>query len=301
MEKILKRAFCVIGKPGSTDDGEGFIARLWENANSHFDEVSQLADRDANGGLRGVWGVMTDMDFTFAPWTDDFSRGRYMAGVECKTDAMPPKGWKKWMVPGFEALKVKAEGADTFRDTLGYMKENGLELAGAVHDFTDPATGESYMIFPTKLDNSKEELIRSVKAETEPFAPCGFHCGHCDFSPWCGNCLSACNMCSYATLSEDNICENVRCTQEKGLTACSECAELETCRKGFFSDPYGCFAKASSLFRRNHGKDAYLKALDSCMPEETKFLHDVLADPNDESAVREAVNNVLAVLEGHIG
>lgn len=26
------------------------------------------------------------------------------------------------------------------------------KLAGAVHDFTDPATGVNYMIFPTKLD-----------------------------------------------------------------------------------------------------------------------------------------------------
>ena len=171
MEKIKKSAFCVIGMPGSTDDGEGFVQRLWEKANSRFGEVAALAARNEDGSLKGVWGIMTDMDFTYGPWTDDFSRGRYLAGVECETDAIAPRGWKKWIVPGFEALKVKVENENTFRDTLWYMKENGITLGGAVHDFTDPATGVNYMIFPTTQDDSKRELIKSVKDRTdsEPF------------------------------------------------------------------------------------------------------------------------------------
>lgn len=300
MEKIKKSAFCVIGMPGSTDDGEGFVQRLWEKANSRFGEVAALAARNEDGSLKGVWGIMTDMDFTYGPWTDDFTRGRYLAGVESETDAMPPKGWKKWIVPGFEALKVKVENESTFRDTLRYMKENGINLGGAVHDFTDPATGENYMIFPTALDDSKRELIKSVKDRTDPFAPCGFHCTGCVFSDWCGYCLSACNMCSYASLSEDNICENVRCTKEKGLYACSECPEVETCMKGFFSDPYGCFARASSMFRRDHGKENYLKALNSVSKEEQQFLNDVKADPADKPAETEAIQRILKILESHI-
>ena len=42
MEKIKKSAFCVIGMPGSTDDGEGFVQKLWEKANSRFGEVAAL-------------------------------------------------------------------------------------------------------------------------------------------------------------------------------------------------------------------------------------------------------------------
>ena len=301
MEKIKKSAFCVIGMPGSTDDGEGFVQKLWEKANSRFGEVEALADRNEDGSLKGVWGIMTDMDFTYGPWTDDFTRGRYLAGVESRTDEIAPKGWKKWIVPGFEALKVKVENENTFRDTLKYMKENGITLGGAVHDFTDPATGENYMIFPTALDDSKRELIKSVKEKTDPFAPCGFHCTGCMFSDWCGNCLSTCNMCSYATISEDNICENVRCTKEKGLYACSECPELGTCMKGFFSDCYGCFARASSMFRRDHGKENYLKALNSVSKEEQQFLNDVKADPADKAAEAEAIRRVLEILESHIG
>ncbi len=36
IEKCVKESFVVIGKEGSTLDGEGFIQRLWADANSHF-------------------------------------------------------------------------------------------------------------------------------------------------------------------------------------------------------------------------------------------------------------------------
>ena len=46
IEKQMKSSFSVIGKEGSTLDGQGFIQKLWEDANSHFDEVQSLAKRD---------------------------------------------------------------------------------------------------------------------------------------------------------------------------------------------------------------------------------------------------------------
>ena len=36
IDRCRKGPFVVIGKEGSTADGEGFIQRLWEEANSHF-------------------------------------------------------------------------------------------------------------------------------------------------------------------------------------------------------------------------------------------------------------------------
>lgn len=33
MEKCIKKSFIVIGKEGSTFDGEGFIRKLWDDAN----------------------------------------------------------------------------------------------------------------------------------------------------------------------------------------------------------------------------------------------------------------------------
>ena len=50
MVKVIKKSFVVIGKEGSTLDGEGFIQKLWDDANSHFGEVAHLAKKDANGG-----------------------------------------------------------------------------------------------------------------------------------------------------------------------------------------------------------------------------------------------------------
>ena len=49
IEKIKKNAFIVIGKEGSTHSGEGFIQKLWDDANSHFGEIEQLVKKDENG------------------------------------------------------------------------------------------------------------------------------------------------------------------------------------------------------------------------------------------------------------
>ena len=58
MEKCMKEAFAVIGKEGSTEDGPGFVQNLWTDANTHFAEVAQLAKKDENGNLVGIWGAM---------------------------------------------------------------------------------------------------------------------------------------------------------------------------------------------------------------------------------------------------
>jgi len=44
-KKCEKQTFAVIGKEGSTLDGEGFIQKLWDDANSHFTEVEHLGKR----------------------------------------------------------------------------------------------------------------------------------------------------------------------------------------------------------------------------------------------------------------
>lgn len=149
MENIIKKAFVVIGKEGSTLDGEGFIQKLWDDANGHFDEVAHLAKRDENGNLVGIWGAMSDLSRSFQPWEDGFSKGLYLAGVECVDSAEAPDGWTKWMIPGYEYLVVENhDGA--FRDTIRQMQEEGIALVGAVHDYTDPATGKGYLYFPIR-------------------------------------------------------------------------------------------------------------------------------------------------------
>lgn len=149
MITVRKEAFVVIGKEGSTMDGEGFIQKLWDDANSHFAEVSHLAKRDENGNLVGVWGAMSDFSRSFKPWEDGFHKGLYLAGVECVDHAEAPDGWTKWRVPGYEYLVVENhDGA--FNKTIEQMRKDGISLAGAVHDFTDPATGKGYLYFPIR-------------------------------------------------------------------------------------------------------------------------------------------------------
>ena len=146
--RVTKESFTVIGKEGSTEMGEGFIQKLWLDANSHFDEVAPLAKKNEMGALVGIWGAMSDMSKSFMPWENGFSKGLYLAGVECEDTAEAPAGWTKWVIPAYEFLKVHCDGSDVFHKTLEYMEKEGLTLMGAVHDFTDPQTGENGMFFP---------------------------------------------------------------------------------------------------------------------------------------------------------
>ena len=151
MQRIIKPAFCVIGKEGNTDQGEGFIQRLWEEANGRFDQVAALAKLDENGNLAGVWGAMTDEKRRFLPWEENFSKGLYLAGVECEADAQPPEGWVKWQIPGFEYLQAENKGDNVFADTLTYMQKNNIPLVGAVQELTVPTENRHYLLFPVRV------------------------------------------------------------------------------------------------------------------------------------------------------
>ncbi len=150
INKCIKESFVVIGKEGSTNDGEGFIQGLWEDANAHFNEIEHLAIKDDNGNITGIWGAMSDFSRSFSPWEDGFTKGLYLAGVECVEGAKAPNGWSKWIVPGYEYIYIENNGNDTFPNVISYFKENNITLVGAVHDFNCPVTGKGYMFFPIK-------------------------------------------------------------------------------------------------------------------------------------------------------
>jgi len=145
-----KKPFVILGKEGSTADGEGFILKLWEDANAHFDEVAHLAKKDEKGKVLGIWGAMSDFSHSFNPWENNFSSGLYLAGIECIDDAGAPDGWTKWIVPGYEYIYIENDGNDVFSNGIKYLHDNGLPLAGAVHEFNCPETGKAYMFFPIR-------------------------------------------------------------------------------------------------------------------------------------------------------
>lgn len=150
IEKCSKESFVVIGKEGSTNDGPGFIQKLWANANGHFGEVAQLVKKDDNGNLVGVWGAMSDFSHSFLPWEDGFSKGLYLAGVECVDDAEAPAGWVRWKIPGYEYIYVENAGGDTFARAIQYLQDNALTLVGAVQEFNCPKEGKEYLFFPIR-------------------------------------------------------------------------------------------------------------------------------------------------------
>ncbi len=151
IKQCIKESFSVIGKEGSTRDGEGFIQKLWEEANSHFNEVAHLAKKDEDGNIGGIWGAMSDFSRSFRPWENQFTEGLYLAGVEVVDEAEAPSGWVKWTIPRYEYLYVKCTEENIFGEVLSYMTEQGLKLAGAVHDFNCPKeNGQGYMFFPIR-------------------------------------------------------------------------------------------------------------------------------------------------------
>lgn len=153
IKRCIKESFSIIGKEGSTNDGADFIDKLWEDANSHFGEVSHLAKKDENDNLFGIWGAMTDFSRSFNPWEDNFTKGLYLAGIEVTDNAQPPLNWVKWTIPAYEYIYVKVDNSvsNTFSNVLKYLSDNQLQLAGAVHDYICPEEkGQLYMFFPIK-------------------------------------------------------------------------------------------------------------------------------------------------------
>lgn len=153
IKKCIKSSFSVIGKEGSSNDGNGFVNKLWENANKHFNEVEFLAKKDEKGNVLGIWGLMSDFSRKFNPWEENFTRGLYLAGVEVMDDAQPPDTWIKWIVPAFEYLYIKVDNkyGEAFNYVLNYMDNNNIKLEGAVFDYNCPEeNGQLYLFFPIR-------------------------------------------------------------------------------------------------------------------------------------------------------
>lgn len=85
LKKCIKDAFAVIGKEGSTLEGQGFIQSLWADANAHFAQVQPLAKKDKDGNLVGIWGVMSD-------FSRSYQRGKKISAKACTLPV-----WNVWM------------------------------------------------------------------------------------------------------------------------------------------------------------------------------------------------------------
>lgn len=150
IKRCTKESFAVIGREGSTLDGKNFIQKLWDDVDSHFNEISDLALKDINGNIVGRWGLTSDFNHNLKPWEENYRRGLYLAGVECKLDADVPYGWTKWIVPSYEYIYVEIKDQDTFIRTIFYLDSNNIPLIGGVNKYYSPITKKDYLFFPIK-------------------------------------------------------------------------------------------------------------------------------------------------------
>jgi hypothetical protein len=144
----------IIGKEGLCTKEKNLAQDLWRQANSDFHEIADLGMKNADGSFVGFWGAMSDETMSFMPWTEDFSRGMYLAGVEVYEDTPAPDGWVKWVMPARKYLVTNVT-PESYRETFdsvihSLIPELGLRLAGAVCDFTEPSTGHNKLFFPVE-------------------------------------------------------------------------------------------------------------------------------------------------------
>ena len=73
---------------------------------------------------------MSDFSHAFNPW-EDFDKGVYLAGVECREDAEAPDGWTKWIIPGYEYIYIEFENDSTFYLFIFIVSSRKFLLIGA--------------------------------------------------------------------------------------------------------------------------------------------------------------------------
>lgn len=110
----------------------------------------------------------------------------------------------------------------------------------------------------------KAELVSAARKGTDPLAYCGFSCNHCFLGQWCGGCKSVFNCCSFGMLFEKGKCPNIACAQSRKLEGCYACADVESCKNGFYAEGNdGANAcKAQALFVKKYGREVFFRVHD---------------------------------------
>ena len=151
-EMIDLPKIAIIGKEGLCTKEKNAVQDLWQQANSNFGDIADLGMKNADGSFVGFWGAMSDETMSFMPWTDDYSRGLYLAGIEVYEDTAVPAGWVKWVMPARKYIVTEVDPdryEETFQTVIDRLiPELGMKLAGAVCDFKEPATGQNKLFFP---------------------------------------------------------------------------------------------------------------------------------------------------------
>ncbi len=158
INRCHKKAFTVIGKKGSTNEGPGFTGELWKRANESMEEILPLIKRDNKGTPVGCWGIRSDMSGELGEWEN--GEGLYLAGVEVKDDAPAPLGWTKWTVPESNYISIRVEGtkAAAVKEATAYIERLSITISGAYHEYMNPLVpGQVFLFFP--VHEEKKDFV----------------------------------------------------------------------------------------------------------------------------------------------
>lgn len=137
----------------------------------------------------------------------------------------------------------------------------------------------------------KAQLVAEARKGIDPVSVCGHHCDYCFMGQWCGSCRSAYNCCSFATISEEGICPNVKCATEHGFDGCYDCPDLKDCRKGYYVKEYNgeqeYTAKATAMFIHKYGKEEYTRTLQKAIAVGVAYAGDFDKTGSVEAALKE--------------
>lgn len=142
----------IIGKMGLCTAENNKVSELWAQTNAAFGEIAALGMKEKDGNYTGFWGAMSDTEMQFQPWSNGYTTGLYLAGMEVGHDVEAPEGWTRWVMPARDYLVADVDG-DTYAAVFHTVLEDtipamNLRLAGAVCDFTEPSTGRNKLFFP---------------------------------------------------------------------------------------------------------------------------------------------------------
>ncbi|MDR1001946.1 MAG: GyrI-like domain-containing protein [Oscillospiraceae bacterium] len=150
-KRIQKDVFAVIGKAGegATANSKEWIPPLWQEANTHFNEIAAIAKKDENG-VPLIWGAMNDVTENNKMWGE---RGKYMVGCEADIDAEPPAGWQKWIVPAQTYLVAECT-QDTYGEVFSsVVNDPNIKIVATVHErYPQPSTGILELWFPIEVE-----------------------------------------------------------------------------------------------------------------------------------------------------
>ena len=121
MFRVKKEAFAVIGKEGSTAEGEGFIQKLWQEAQRPFRGDRPPGEAGPGRGAGGhLGGPSTDFfPLPSGPGRTAFARACTWRGWSAPTRRRRAAGWTKWTIPPVMSTWRWKTGPGPLGETLG--------------------------------------------------------------------------------------------------------------------------------------------------------------------------------------